>query len=123
MRTDPATVIAGKRRLTSSSARVGCDRRFSDRATNCKYEKRGIQVMQHQIVKVVKELQFRSPLNRYFFPRYEYNFTPAQLAFLVRALTEVRDVPGKIAEIGCADGRTTLFLNVHMDAEQINREY
>jgi O-methyltransferase len=79
--------------------------------------------MQEHLIKLIKELQFRSPLRRYFFPRYTYNFTPAQLAFLVRSLSEVRDVPGAVAEIGCADGGTTLFLNRHMDAEAIEKSY
>jgi SAM-dependent methyltransferase len=79
--------------------------------------------MGEQLLRIVKELQFRSPLRRYFFPRYTYNFTPAQLGFLVQALSDVRDVPGAVAEIGCARGDTTVFLNRHMTVEQIDKPY
>lgn len=79
--------------------------------------------MHDGVLRLVKELQFRSPLRRYFFPRYTFNFTPAQLGFLVTALSEVRDVPGSVAEVGCAQGSTTLFLNRHMDAVGIDKPY
>ena len=79
--------------------------------------------MRANFVSLIKELQFRSPLRRYFFPRYMYYFSPAQLAFLIQALSDVRHVPGAVAEIGCAQGSTTLFLNRHMDAEGIEKTY
>ena len=50
-------------------------------------------------------------------------FTPAQLAFLVRCLDETEGVPGTIVEIGCATGRTTVFLNKHLDEVHSSRGY
>jgi O-methyltransferase len=57
------------------------------------------------------------------FHGYEYMFTPAQLAFLVRCLDETEGVPGAIVEIGCASGRTTVFLNKHLDDLRSSRPY
>ncbi len=70
-----------------------------------------------------KELLVRSPLRKYVLPRYTYNFTAAQLAFLCACLDQTRDVPGNIVEVGVAGGETTLFLNNYLEAEGINKEY
>jgi O-methyltransferase len=48
--------------------------------------------------------------------RYDYMFTPAQLAFLCEQITNVADIPGSILEVGCESGKTTVFLNRHIDA-------
>src|SRR6516165_11880828 len=48
--------------------------------------------------------------------RYLYMFTPAQLAFLCEQITNGADIPGSILEVGCETGRTTVFLNRHIDS-------
>lgn len=58
------------------------------------------------------------PIHRYF-----YNFRPPQLCFLCACLEEIRDVPGSIAEVGCAQGQTAVFLNLYMEFRQIEKPY
>lgn len=79
--------------------------------------------MNPQVAKIIKEAQFNSPLRRYFFPRYAYNFTPSQLSFLCQCIEDTRHLDGAIAEVGCFDGSATVFLNKYMDAEGIEKDY
>jgi len=46
---------------------------------------------------------------------YPYQFTPQQLMFLCQVVSDTANVSGNIAEIGCAHGYTTLFLNRYID--------
>lgn len=55
--------------------------------------------------------------------RYSYNFDPTQLCFLCACVEETRDVPGHIAEVGCAQGKTAVFLNLYMDQQKIEKPY
>lgn len=80
-------------------------------------------MIKHKLIKLIKEIQYISPLRRYFFPRYVYNFSPPQLCFICQCLEETKDIPGNIAEIGCADGATTVFLNKYLDAQGIEKKY
>src|SRR5438045_9739817 len=73
--------------------------------------------------RIAKEVQFRTPLRRYFFHRYTYMFSPAQLAFLCSCLEQAVAVPGGICEIGCAQGASTVFLNRHLDWLEVTRPY
>lgn len=73
--------------------------------------------------KLLKDLLFHTLFRKNFFPIYDYNFTPPQLCFLCQCLEDTRSVTGAIAEIGCAGGSTTVFLNKYMDARQIEKEY
>ncbi len=73
--------------------------------------------------KSIRDIQFYSPWRRYFFPRYSYNFTPPQLIFLCNCIEETRNIPGSIVEVGCANGRTTIFLNKYMNAQNIDKKY
>lgn len=75
------------------------------------------------IFRWLKELASITPLQRQFFYRYDYMFTPPQLCFLCALLDEVKDVPGAIVEIGCAFGHTTVFLNRHLDARAVEKPY
>ena len=76
-----------------------------------------------KLARLLKEIQFRSPLRKYFFPRYLYNFTPPQLCFLCQCLEDTRHLAGSYAEIGCDHGATTVFLNKYMDAQNIPKTY
>jgi SAM-dependent methyltransferase len=65
----------------------------------------------------------RSPLARYVFPTYPYNFTPAQLCFMCQCLEESRSVSGTALEVGCWKGVTTIFLVKYQQARGIDRQY
>jgi O-methyltransferase len=67
--------------------------------------------------------RFPSHLNRIWMAQYNYMFTPAQLAFLVRCLEETKILPGPIVEVGCARGQTTLYLNKHLLSASIQKPY
>ncbi|MBL1294034.1 MAG: class I SAM-dependent methyltransferase [Thiotrichales bacterium] len=73
--------------------------------------------------KIFKEIQFYSPLRKHFFPRHKYMYSSAQLCFLCKCIEETRDVNGSVAEIGCASGATTVFLNNYMNTEEIEKKY
>jgi O-methyltransferase len=72
-----------------------------------------------------RELRFRTPLRRFSpsFHSYDYQFTPAQLAFFVHCVEQTSSVSGPILEIGCALGKTTLFLEQHLRATSDPRRY
>lgn len=72
---------------------------------------------------LTRRLLFHTPLRRFLFPRYQYAFTPRQLAVLVGLLDEARRVPGDVVEVGCFVGATTVFLNQHLHAERDVRRY
>ena len=71
----------------------------------------------------IRSLLWYTPLRRLLFYRYNYNFTPEQLAFLVQCLNETRDVSGDVFEVGCARGHTTCFLNRHLQSSGIAKDY
>ncbi|MGI8791648.1 MAG: TylF/MycF/NovP-related O-methyltransferase [Acidimicrobiales bacterium] len=69
------------------------------------------------------ELAARTPLRRYLYYRYDYSFTPRQLAFLVRCLDQVEAVEGDVLEVGCAYGHTTVYLNKHLAVSGSRKSY
>jgi O-methyltransferase len=71
----------------------------------------------------IRSLFWYTPLRRLLFYRYNYNFTPEQLGFLVQCLNETRDVSGDVFEVGCARGHTTCFLNRHLQSSGIAKDY
>ena len=75
------------------------------------------------IKKLLKEILFHTPFRKNFFPIYDYNFTPPQLCFLCQCIEDTRHIGGSIAEIGCAGGSTTVFLNKYMEAQNIEKTY
>ena len=79
--------------------------------------------MNPKIIKLIKEIQFNSPFRRYFFPRYAYNFTVPQLCFLCQCIEDTKHIEGAVAEVGCFNGATTVFLNKYMDAQNIRKSY
>jgi O-methyltransferase len=76
-----------------------------------------------KLVKFVKGIKYHSPFRKDFFPNFYYNFTAPQLCFLCQCLEDTRHVAGAIAEIGCANGYTTVFLNKYLDAQNIQKNY
>ena len=66
------------------------------------------------LMRLMKDLAYRTPAARYLAPRYHYNFRPSQLAYMVATLDEIRDVPGSVVEAGCFAGATTIFLSEHL---------
>jgi O-methyltransferase len=75
------------------------------------------------VQKLTREILFHTPLKRYFFPKYLYNFTPPQLCFLCQCIEETKHVAGSLAEVGCANGLTTIFLNKYMTCQNIEKVY
>jgi O-methyltransferase len=75
------------------------------------------------LIKVVKGILFHSPLKRFIFPRYGYQFDPAQLCFLCRCVESTQHVDGAIAEVGCSDGFSTLFINKLLDTLGSQKTY
>lgn len=72
---------------------------------------------------LMRRVLFHTPLRRFLFPRYQYAFSPRQLAALIRLVDEARRVPGDLVEVGCFVGATTVFLNQHLRAEDDVRRY
>lgn len=70
-----------------------------------------------------KIVAYRTGLHRQLFYKYNYMFSPADLATLVDCLTQTHDLPEPILEIGCAAGNTTVFLNKHVDELGDKRRY
>ena len=64
-----------------------------------------------------------SRLMRYYLPTVEYLVFPAELGLLCQHLTETDSLPGPILEIGCEQGRTTVFLNRHLEVIKSKRKY
>lgn len=73
--------------------------------------------------KLIREALFASPFRKYFFPKFAYNMTAPQLCYLCGCLEQTRNIPGCIAEAGCARGTTTLFLAKYMEAAKIDKDY
>jgi O-methyltransferase len=72
----------------------------------------------------IKQFAFQIPVVSDLFDyRYEYMFTPAQLAFFCEKIASVADIPGSILEVGCAWGRTTVFLNRYINSLGITVDY
>lgn len=73
---------------------------------------------------IIKDASLKTGIyNQLFFKVYPYMFEPSQLGFLTECLKSVRDVPGCLVEAGCAYGATTVFLNMFMNEEGIERAY
>ena len=79
--------------------------------------------MNDKMLKFFRRIIFNTPLREYAFYKFNFNFTADQLCFLCQCIEQVREVNGSIAEIGCAIGNTTVFLNNYMDAEKIEKKY
>lgn len=62
-----------------------------------------------------------TPFARWLWPPYRYMFTPPQLALLGRLLEAAP--AGTALEIGCANGDTTVWLNLWMSAAGLERRY
>jgi SAM-dependent methyltransferase len=71
----------------------------------------------------VRSLLWYTPLRRFTFYRYWYNFTPEHLSFFVKCLNQTRDIPGDVFEVGCANGHTAVFLNQQLQAAGIAKDY
>jgi O-methyltransferase len=71
----------------------------------------------------LKNILLSTPAAPFLCHRFQYNFSPAQLGFLCDCLDRTATLPGPILEIGCFAGCTTVWLNKHMDASQIEKPY
>ena len=66
------------------------------------------------LARALKEVQMISPFRRFAIPNYGLAFGPSQLHFMCRCLDETREVEGRVAEIGCDNGRTTIYLCAYL---------
>ncbi len=80
-------------------------------------------MVKKMLKRLAKKTLLRTPLKRHFIPAYRYMYRPEQLWFLCEALRSTADVEGNIAEIGCAFGNTTIFLNFYMDDIGLEKPY
>jgi len=71
----------------------------------------------------VRSLLWYTPLRCFTFYRYWYNHTPEHLSFFVKCINQTREVPGDIFELGCSNGHTAVFLNRHLEAAAIDKNY
>jgi len=90
-----------------------------------RHDRLGFEPLLTLVKDMLRELRFLTPLRRLSAPfhSYEYQFTPAQLSFLVDCVTSTEHSSAPIVEIGSATGRTTLFLNRHLDDLRSARHY
>ena len=79
--------------------------------------------MKKQIYSFIKEVLSNTRLRSYYLPKFSYNFTASQLCALCKFIEDTRSVEGAIAEIGCFNGSTTVFLNKYIDAQNIEKKY
>jgi O-methyltransferase len=70
---------------------------------------------------LLQRIALSTPFARWLWPPYRYMFTPSQLAFLGRKL-ETAPI-GTALEIGCANGDTTVWLSLWMEAVGVSRRY
>jgi SAM-dependent methyltransferase len=73
--------------------------------------------------KWAKEVVIRTPLGRFVLPRFAYNMNAAQLWELCTLLKEASTQEGAVLEAGCAEGRTTLFLENFLTAQGSPKPY
>jgi predicted O-methyltransferase YrrM len=74
--------------------------------------------------RLLKEISLRTGiLDRKFFGIYPYQHSPHHLQYLLECVSETKDVPGAIIEIGCANGATTVFLKKHLDYLGCDKRY
>jgi O-methyltransferase len=75
------------------------------------------------LARALKELQMISPLRRRGVPTYQLAFGPSQLQFMCQCIDATREVEGRIAEIGCNDGRTTIYLCMYLFDTKCEKRY
>lgn len=76
-----------------------------------------------RIAYFIKSILFHTGFKRYFLHVYPYNFFPAQMSFFCDCIDKTKNLPGAIVEVGCALGQTTVFLNMHMYFNGIEKPY
>lgn len=76
-----------------------------------------------RLLPFAKELAYQLHVDRGFFLRYPYMFSPMQLSLLCEYITNSQRVEGAVVEVGCALGDTTVFLNEHMTRSGIDKRY
>jgi len=69
------------------------------------------------VSKLVKRMQYLSPLKKHLHHHYEYFFNPCELWYLCECIGTGLRAEGSFLEVGCARGATTVFLNKHLDFE------
>jgi O-methyltransferase len=79
--------------------------------------------MKKKLIKSLKSLLSNTRFRKLVFPYWPYMFTPQELFYLCECLKKTSLLKGKIIEIGCAEGHTTIFLNRYLEHENIIKDY
>lgn len=68
-------------------------------------------------------LRRNSRFLKYWLPYHAFLVNTAELCLLCKCIEDTQRAAGSIVEVGCEAGRTTVFLNKHMDAVGDRRQY
>jgi len=74
------------------------------------------------MVRLVKEIYFRTPLWRFFLPIMKFDMTIAQLNFITSTLRTIKN-DGAVVEIGVGGGATSVVINNFMKENKIERPF
>jgi hypothetical protein len=78
--------------------------------------------MKNKILRLVKYLFFKSPLNKYFLPVMKFDMSIAQLNFILNTLDEIKK-DGAVVEIGVGGGATSIVINKFMEKMSVKRRF
>jgi O-methyltransferase len=80
-----------------------------------------IRFLKHNVKAAM--LRRNSRFLRYWLPYHAFLVSPAELCLLCGCVEDTAATEGSIVEVGCEAGRTSVFLNKHMDAIGDKRQY
>ncbi|MBE0390230.1 TylF/MycF/NovP-related O-methyltransferase [Flavobacterium sp. PL002] len=78
--------------------------------------------MKNKILRLVKYLFFKSPLNKYFLPVMKFDMSIAQLNFILNTLDEIK-MDGAVVEIGVGGGATSIVINKFIEKMSSKRRF
>lgn len=78
--------------------------------------------MKNKILRLVKYLFFKTPLNKYFLPVMKFDMSIAQLNFILNTLDEIKK-DGAVVEIGVGGGATSIVINKFMASMSVKRRF
>lgn len=79
--------------------------------------------MRSLLKRIQRRILDATPLRRLIVPRYQFAFSPEQLAFLNTCFLHSHSIPGISLEVGCFVGATTVFLNANYRYGHAPRRY
>lgn len=73
--------------------------------------------------RALKNVLARTRFRRWLFYRHSTTFRPAQMVALLEAIEQTHRLAGTFVEIGCYEGATTIWLNLHLDDLRADPRY